>query len=343
MKQNTKQCDGESRGGSGGGSGGGAALAVVVINYRTPGLTIQCLRSIEPEIATVPGCEVIVVDNASGDDSVEQLQREIEAKGWEKGGGHGWVKLVCSDHNLGFAGGNNLGIGEAGDARYVLLLNSDTIVHPGCFKACVEVMEAEAEIGAMSCNVLNEDGSVQNVARRFPTPARQIATVLGLPWRLPRFFAWADMEDPGWDRWTEARDVDWLGGAFMMIRGDVLREIGGLDESFFFYGEDIAMCHAIHKAGYRCRYDPRATIVHLGGASSDPSRMAERAKNAHAWRGRYLVQRRCYGAWAAWLVRVVDIVALTARLAWSWIRGGRRSARYRNTASALKVVTGRLA
>jgi GT2 family glycosyltransferase len=281
---------------------------VIGTNYGPPGLTIQCLRSIEPEIATMPGCVVIVVDNASGDDSVEQLSTEIEAKDW--------VRLVCSDSNLGFAGGNNLGIREAGDAKYVLLLNSDTIVHPGCFKACVEAMEADAGIGALSCNVLNEDGSVQNVARRFPTPARQIATVLGLPWRLPRFFAWADMEDPGWDRWTEARDVDWLGGAFMMSRGDVLREIGGLDESFFFYGEDIAVCHAIHKAGYRCRYDPRATIVHLGGASSDPSRMAETARNAHAWRGRYLVQRRCYGVWAAWLVRAVDVMAMAARALW---------------------------
>ncbi|MHC5025051.1 MAG: glycosyltransferase family 2 protein [Planctomycetota bacterium] len=316
----------------------GLRLAVVVVNFRTPDLTIQCLRSVAPEIPALVSCRVMVVDNDSGDDSVARLRAAIDSEGWGT-----WARVVESDRNRGFAGGNNLGIREAESADFVLLLNSDTIVRPGCLVASVEAMEADPSIGAFSANVLNEDGTIQNVARRFPTPLRLIATTLGLPWRLPGLFRWADMEDPGWDRFAEARDVDWLGGAYLMLRGDVLDRIGGLDESFFFYGEDTALCHSVKRAGYRRRYDPCGEVVHLGGASPDPSADQGQRKNAQAWRSRYLVQRRCYGRLAESAVFACDVAILSVRLVWERLRGGRRSERYSDDLAALKTVTARLA
>jgi N-acetylglucosaminyl-diphospho-decaprenol L-rhamnosyltransferase len=313
-----------------------ASVLIVIVNFRTPTLTNQCLASLEPEAAAVPGVQVVVVDNDSGDGSAEAIAEEIERRGWGD-----WAVLLRTGRNGGFAYGNNRGI-EAGlgrwDPRYILLLNSDTVVHPGCVKRCIEVMDAEPRIGAMSCCLLNADGTVQNVARRFPSPARLIATAMGLPWRLPRLFGHLDCEDSGWDRRTEARDVDWLGGAFLFCRADVIRRLGGLDERFFFYGEDIEFCHRLRRAGHRIRFDPGATTVHLGGQSSDPTRMAARLRNANIWRARYTVQRMCYGRAAAGLVRVMDVVTLAFRCAALWLGGRRGRARLRDTIGALRTL-----
>jgi GT2 family glycosyltransferase len=189
----------------------------------------------------------------------------------------------------------------------VLLLNSDTIVHPGVLRTCFNVMERDPTIGVMSVMLKSPDGSVQNVARKFPTPLRAAVSSLGLPWLIPALFRWADIEDGGWDRATCARDVDWLGGAFLFIRATALRQIGPLDQTFFFYGEDIEFCHRMAKAGFRRRYDPTATVAHIGGAST--RRNAQLLRR----RARYQVQRKCYGETAACVVGTIDIIA-------SWLR-----------------------
>lgn len=262
----------------------------MVVNYRTPDVTVACLRSLAAELPHVPGARVVVVDNGSGDGSAGRIQAAIEAGAWA-----GWVTLLALRENGGFAYGNNRGIETAPRARHYLLLNSDTVVSTGSLRHCLALLERDPGIGAMSCLLLNEDGSVQNVARRFPTRLRRAAGALGLPWKLPRLFGWADLDDPSWDRRTTRRDVDWLGGAFLLVRGDVLRRIGGLDEDFFFYGEDIAFCHRVWSSGSRCHYDPGTSIVHYGGTSSDPSRLASGARLAHAWRARHLVHAKLYG------------------------------------------------
>ncbi|HEY4186200.1 MAG TPA: glycosyltransferase family 2 protein [Polyangia bacterium] len=287
------------------------SILVVIINYRTPELTIDCLTSLAPEIRAVPGTKVVLIDNASGDDSLPKLTAAIERHGWRD-----WVELIASPTNTGFAGGNNLGLETLKDhpeVRFVLLLNSDTLVEPGMLRYCLGVMEADRSLGLMSCLLLNADRTVQNTARKFPTPLRLVAQDLALPWVLPRLFAWADTEDPEWDRRGAARDVDWVGGAFMLVRRDVIDRIGGLDDGFFFYGEDAEFCHRIRANGWRVRYDPGAAIVHLGGASSDPARLAARQRNVLQWQARYLLQRRCYGRSAEWLVRGADIAGSALR------------------------------
>jgi GT2 family glycosyltransferase len=195
----------------------------------------------------------------------------------------------------------------------VLLLNSDTVVRSGALAASVAAMEADQGIGVLSCKLVNRDGSIQNAARKFPSPARFAVASAGLQRRWPAFFGWADCEDPGWDRESTKRDVEWVGGAFMMIRADLLDKIGGLDERFFFYGEDIEFCHRVRRHGARVHYDPAGVVMHLSGASSDPTRMPAAARNKMAWEARYLVQERCYGRPARWLAWCIDLVNLTTR------------------------------
>lgn len=295
-----------------------ARLAIVIVNFRTPGVTVDCLRTLAAEVAANQGVRVVVVENGSGDTSAVQLREAIERHGWQN-----WCDLVVSDRNWGFSGGNNRGyerVMETGGAEYILLLNSDTLVEPGCVRFCLDVMDRDKSVGALSCRLLNRDGTVQNTCRKFPTPLRCLAATFSLPWRLPRLFSWADCDDEGWDRNRTARDVEWIGGAFMMLRGPWVEKHGLLDERFFFYGEDIEICHRVWRSGLRCRYEPGATITHLGGASSDPSRMAAGKRNIHSWRGRYLVQRYCYGAWAEWLLRVQDVCNVGLRVLWGRLR-----------------------
>jgi GT2 family glycosyltransferase len=196
----------------------------------------------------------------------------------------------------------------------VLLLNSDTLVHEGCLGHCLKVLEEHRDIGAIGCRLLSTDGTAQTMARRFPTPLRQIASSFALPSRFPSLFGWASIEDASWDRCTVKRDVDWLGGAFLMLRGSLLDRIGLLDEDFFFYGEDVELNHRIHRAGYRRHYDPAVSITHFGGGSSDPERMDTLRRQSEYWRARYLVQRKCYGRWAAALLRAVDLASWGLRL-----------------------------
>lgn len=313
------------------------SLAVIIINYRTAEMTIDCVRSLAGELETVPDMQVIVVENGSGDDSAQRIGEAIERERWGD-----WVILSTYEDNAGFASGNNRGIESVPNAEYVLLLNSDTITHEGCLKYCMGVMEESADIGAMSCRLLNADGSTQNVTRKFPTPLRQCVSSLGLPWHFPRLFGWADVDDMVWDRDGTKRDVDWIGGAFMLIRGTLLRRIGPLDSDFFFYGEDIEFCHRVWRNGMRVHYDPHVTTTHFGGGSSDSERLAAQARNIHAWRGRYLVQRKCYGVWAAWLLRVVDIGMWSARWLWLMVTGRGGSSRCDVARDILKTIVGRL-
>ena len=314
-----------------------ARIIIVVVNYRTPDLTVACLESLAADPWVAQHARVVVVENGSEDDSAVRLRQQT--------GRWTWVSLVISQKNLGFAGGNNLGIRAAtgrdegetrrhGDAetclppKYVLLLNSDTIVKAGCLEKCVGRMDEDRRIGAMSCRVLNADGSVQNVARKFPSPLRTILAGLGLPWKFPRLFGWADTDDGSWDRNTQSRDVDWLGGAFLMLRPEAFGGIIRLDEDFFFYGEDVEICHRVQRAGYRCHYAPVADITHLGGASSDPGRLTDSDRSIHQWRARYLLQRKLYGRWAEWLVRGLDLLTTAARLCRAWLRFNADPSRY---------------
>lgn len=314
-------------------------LTIHIINFRTPALTIDCLRTLAAERGGFDGFEVTLVDNASGDDSVPQIRAALAREGWDA-----WVTFLPLDRNLGFAGGNNHSLSrslESPDAApFQMLLNSDTLVHPGCLAASLAWMRAHPRTGAFSCMLRNKDGSVQNVCRRFPRPDRETVRALGLPYVWPRLFGWADLEDSGWPR-EGARDraVEWIGGAFMLLRTEAVRAVGLMDESFFFYGEDCEWCHRFHRAGWGVHFDASAEITHLGGASSDSTRMLDKRREILLWKARFLVQRRCYGVLSAAWIRTIYILAFALRLLWIRVSGRRGTPLYCSIASGLHTLT----
>lgn len=313
-------------------------LAVIIINFRTPAYTIDCIQSLVPERADVPGLRVILVENASGDDSLPRLREAIDRNGWAD-----WVTLLAQEKNLGFAGGNNAGfdhiLQQPAPPQFVLLLNSDTLVHRGCLKASLERMHASPDIGILSCMLRNRDGSVQNVCRRFPSPWRETVRAIGLPYIFRGAFEWAELEDAGWNRETTARDVEWVGGAFMLLRTETVRRLGGMDDSFFFYGEDIEFCHRMWRNKLRVFFDPAGSITHFGGGSSDPVRLANRRKEVLTWKARFHVQRTCYGWLAMAWIRLLYILVFTAKVLWYAITFRWRSPGMRGAISGWTVLT----
>ncbi len=311
-------------------------LLVVIVNFRTPDLTRDCLASLAPELRAIGDSRAVVVDNHSADDSVPRLTQAIADAGWDD-----CCEVLALPRNHGYGGGLNRGWQLYRDeADFVLLLNSDTLIQPGSLQYLVQQMRADATIGALSCKLIEGDGTVQTTARKAPTPARSLACALGLPWRFPRLFGWADQQDLGWDRNTEARDVEWIGGAFMLVRGELLRQIGPMDEDFFFYGEDVELNYRIARAGYRRRYDPTVWITHLGAQSSDGAKLSRQLRSKFAWQARYLVQRKCYGHVAEWSLRLTDIVVWSARVLCYRLRHA--TDRYADARAVVGLLTGRL-
>jgi GT2 family glycosyltransferase/glycosyltransferase involved in cell wall biosynthesis len=311
-------------------------LLVVIVNYRTPELTISCVESLRSAVEELPGMQAVIVDNGSEDGSMEQLQAALEGPAFD-----GWTKLVEVGENLGFSGGCNRGWREGPEAEYVLLLNSDARLNEGAISYCVEKMRRETDIGAMSCRLDNEDGSIQNVTRRFPTPYRLLATSSGLSRRFPKLFPGADLEDLGWDRATTARDVDWIGGAFLMLRGDLIALVGLLDEDFFFYGEDVEICHRVWKNGFRCHYDPAVTTLHLGGRSPSRKGSVDHWRAQQLWSARYVIQRKCHGRLAELAVRIPEITILAIRAVRRRMQFGRESDEASLARTVLRTAMGR--
>lgn len=228
-------------------------LSIVIICWNDWKVIENCLSSIfngtkETEF------EVIVSDNGSTDGSVEKIRTQFPA-----------VRIVENRSNLGFSKGNNAGIREAtGD--YVLILNPDTIVHPGSLDRWIRFADQHPEAGAFGCKVLNPDGTFQGTARPFPTVRRALISALGL--RPLGYLGRAFLSDKyvGWNGDTE-REIDWQSGCCVMVRGDLLKKIGGFDEQFFYHYEEVDVCHRVWDSGQTIRFTPEVTITHLGGQS----------------------------------------------------------------------------
>jgi hypothetical protein len=239
-------------------------LLIVIVNYRTAQLTIDCLRSLAPEVPSLPaGTRVVVTDNASGDDSVERLGAAVRDHGWEP-----WVTLMPLPRNGGFAWGNNEAIRPALASQeppdFVLLLNPDTLVRPGAVGALLEFMEAHPKVGIAGSRLEDPDGTVQRSAFRFPGVLSELETGVRLSvvsMALRRFVV---APPPP----ARACKVDWVAGASMIIRRAVFDAVGLLDEKYFMYFEEVDFCRRAGRAGWRCWYVPESRVVHLVGQAS---------------------------------------------------------------------------
>ena len=237
---------------------------VVIVNYRSADLTVECLESLAAEVAANPGTQVAVVENASGPDQVERIGAAIRDRGWGD-----WATLLVADRNGGFAAGNNVAIAAA-LARPVpparlWLLNPDTVVRPGALRALVDFLEANPAVGLAGSRLEHPDGSAQTSAFGFPSVLGELEGGLrfGPASRLLRRHA---VVRPISDVPIAA---DWVAGASLMIRREVLASIGALDERYFMYYEEVDFCRRAKDAGWACWYVPASRVVHLVGQSSD--------------------------------------------------------------------------
>jgi GT2 family glycosyltransferase len=240
-------------------------LSVVIINYRTADLTIECLNSFLGEM-NIRDTGVVVVDNNSGDDSVEVLRKWL--KQHDK---NNLVTLVESPTNSGFSGGNNIGI-QTVDAECYLLLNSDTIVRKGAFKTLLETALKFPKAGLISPRLEWLDATPQESCFRYPTPVSELidAAATGPVTRLFKgHVAALEVSDkPVFPQWTSF--------ACVLIKADVIKQVGLLDEGFFMYYEDVEFCYRAQRAGWQIMHNPAARVVHLrGGSSSVKSRARE--------------------------------------------------------------------
>jgi len=237
-------------------------VAVIIVNYRTADLVIDCLASIADQSGGNPP-RTIVVDNASPTDDVERLELALADRRWLS-----WVELVPAHRNGGFAWGNNVGIERAlttgPKPRYVHLLNPDTIVRPGAIDELVQFLDANPSVGIAGSRLENPDETVQRSAFRWPTPlgefesaARNKLISLALSSRV---VAPPVRNDP--------HACDWVAGASLMVRREVFEQIGPLDDRYFMYYEEVEFCRRAHAAGWSCWYVPSSRVVHLVGQAS---------------------------------------------------------------------------
>lgn len=230
-------------------------LSILIVNYNTCQLTMDCLQSVY-DSETDYKFEVIVVDNASSDNSVELIKERFKK-----------VNMIANKSNTGFARANNQAIALA-NGRYILLLNSDTIVQPDTLQKMIVYMDNHMEVGASGCKVILPDGSLDKACRRgFPTPSASFYYAFGISKLFP--------DNPKFNQYQlgymdpdQTYPIDCLVGAFMMIRQETIAQVGVLDETFFMYGEDIDWCYRIKEAGWEIHYYPETFIIHYKGASS---------------------------------------------------------------------------
>jgi GT2 family glycosyltransferase len=238
-------------------------IAVVIVNYRTAQLTVDCLRSIALDGWLPAQGHGIVVDNASADESMAIIEQEVANNCWNE-----WVELVPASRNGGFAYGNNVGIRRAmestGKPRYFLLLNPDTIVQPGAIEALVRFMEGHPNAGIVGSRLEDPDGTSQQAARRFPTILSELESAIRLN-IITRLLARWIVTPPEQDR---SHECDWLPGASLMVRREVLEQVGALDEGYFMYYEEVDFCLRAKRAGWQVWYEPTSRVTHLVGQSS---------------------------------------------------------------------------
>lgn len=276
-------------------------MRVIVLNYRTPDLTIDCLHSLVSEVPSVPGTQVVVVDNASNDGSVERIQGAIHRENWGD-----WVTFMPLDRNGGYAAGNNAGIRPALEAEhppeYILLLNPDTVVRPNALKALVNFMDAHPEVGIAGSRLEDPDGTPQQSAFRFPNVWAELDGGLRLG-VVSRLLSRWSIAPPVKD---EIHQTDWVAGASMIVRRQVFEDVGLMDEKYFLYFEEVDFCLAANRAGWSCWYVPESRVVHFVGQSSGVTDTKSKPKRRPTYwfdsRRRFFVKN--YGWWYAILTEL---------------------------------------
>jgi hypothetical protein len=287
-------------------------VSIIVISFNTRELLRECLTSLLAECLTLgASAEVLVVDNASADNSAEMVDAEFNKSEIP-------VRLIRSEVNLGFAAANTLAMEQA-LGRYIVLLNSDAFFHPGVLRRAIDHMDADGTVGVGGARLVSRDGAWQPSARTFHSIWIDAIVLTGLAARFPqsRIFGapdrtWADPNQPA--------DVDWVPGAFSILRREALAKTGLFDPTFFLYYEEVDLCRRVKDAGFRVRYWPDVVVTHIGGESGRQLRSLKFSKNGAQvvlWRMRAtLLYYRKHHGFQAWLAKGLEETIYRLR----WIR-----------------------
>lgn len=274
-------------------------LSVIIVNWNVRDFLRECLRSLDAGRGDL-SLEVIVVDSASSDGSAEMIATEFP-----------WVRLIACNDNVGFPKGNNIGLAESKGSA-ILLLNPDTVVLDDALPLMLTYLEAHPDVGALGPMVLNPDRTIQSSRRRFPTPATAFFESTWLenlaPGLLRHYYA-LDLPD------DQTADVDWLTGACILIPRAVYESVGGMDEGYFMYSEELDWCRRIKAAGWRVVYYPEARIIHHYGKSSE---QAVTARHINFQRAKLRYFRKYHGRMTATVLRLF----LLAIYAWQMVLEG---------------------
>jgi GT2 family glycosyltransferase len=231
-------------------------LAIIIINYNTRQLLDDCLNSVFKATEPKGGIEVIVVDNASSDDSMSMVAKKYPQ-----------VKVIKNKKNTGFAYANNQGV-EISNSKYLLFLNSDTVIKRFSLVKPLKYLKTHQKVGALTIKLFLKDGSVDmDNHRGHPTPWTAITKFSGLSDLFPNSLFFNNYH-LGRKNLNKIHQVPVAAGSYMMMPDSLFRKIGMWDDNYFFYGEDIDLCYRINQAGYKIIYYPKVTTLHLRGASS---------------------------------------------------------------------------
>jgi GT2 family glycosyltransferase len=228
------------------------ALTTVIVSYNTRALLDPCLEALARACEPLGVCKTVLIDNASRDGSAEH----VEAM-------HPQVHLIRSGANLGFGRANNLALPWF-DSPYMLLLNTDAFVDEDSVVEAVRYMSATPDCGLVGVRLTGRDGEVQPSCRYFPTPSNVFLARTGLARRFPRVRM---IDGPDWAP-PDIRECDWVPGCFLLIRKEVIAEVGLFDPRYFLYYEEVDLCLAAQRAGWKTVYLPTTTVVHIGGESA---------------------------------------------------------------------------
>jgi O-antigen biosynthesis protein len=237
-------------------------VSIIIVNYNVRDFLHHALVSLQKAMKGIRG-EIIVVDNASDDGSNEMVRRRFPT-----------VQLIASKINLGFAKANNVGLNRA-RGKFLLLINPDTLVQEDTLRVMINFFQENPDVGLAGCKVLNPDGTFQLACRRsFPRPWVAFAKMVGLSGLFPssRLLGRYNLTYLSPD---ETYELDAVSGSFMMVRREAYEQVGGLDEDFFMYGEDLDWCYRIQQAGWKNYYVHSTQIIHYKGESTKRSSLDE--------------------------------------------------------------------
>src|SRR6056297_1652336 len=272
-------------------------VAIVVVNYRTPGLVCDCLDSLADEQDNDLSFSVFVGDALSGDGSVEQISSHISLKNYE------WATCFDNGSNEGFASGNNIIIREHvlhdTSFDYVHFLNPDTYIRPGAVRALAKFLSNHPAAGVVGGKLENPDGSPRAYGFRFPTPLREFFRGARIP-GLSRIMPSSNVKI---ESLMDRREVDWVSGASFMVRRSVLEHVGLMDAQYFLYFEEVDFMYRIRKAGFQVWHEPNSRIVHIAvqatGAQTDQA--TQKLMPAYWYQSRWKFFVDSYGRPAAFL------------------------------------------